>query len=253
MAPATPDKPSPSPCTPAAHKEFADLYQSLAAQYPIKIEKVVLGPLTLEFYRCADPDAVLDQVAAEADRREKDSGIRDLPGDTLHLPYWAELWDSSYVIGAMLAERKLAGTHVLDLGCGMGMTAAASAFAGAQVLAADLEPPALLFTQLNTHPWRSRVITRRTDWTTDDLGQTFPLIVGTDILYERKQWPFLHSFFSRHLAPGGEILLGEPGRQTGEGFIPFAEEHGWKVAVSYHPTPTRPVPIRVISLRRRKA
>ena len=233
---------------------FVALHDRIGADYPTTLQVVALGPLSLDFHRVADPDAVLDQVAALADLQEKNSGHRDLPGDTLHLPYWAELWDSSYVIGEMLAGRKLAGVNVLDLGCGMGMTAAAAAFAGATVLAADLEPPALLFTQLNTFPWRSRVTTRRTDWTTDDLTQTFPsfpLIVGTDILYERKQWPYLHSFFSRHLAPGGEILLGEPGRQTGEAFLPFAKEHGWQTATSLHPTPTRTVPIRVITLRRK--
>jgi predicted nicotinamide N-methyase len=231
-------------------EQLSAMRAELSTTYPIRTESVTLGPLVLTFHRCADPDAVLDQVAEEADRREKSSGVRDLPGDTLHLPYWAELWDSSYVIGEMLARRDLRGVAVLDLGCGMGMTAAAAAFAGANVVAADLEPPALRFAELNTFPWRDRVTTRRTDWTIDDLGQRFPLIVGTDILYERKQWPFLHRFFLRHLATGGEVLLGEPGRQTGEAFLPFAGEHGWRVETSQHPTPTPPVPIRVMSLRR---
>jgi predicted nicotinamide N-methyase len=210
-----------------------------------------MGPLTLDFIRVADPDRVLDEVAAEADRREKETGHRDKTGDTLHLPYWAELWDSSYVIGADLASRNLTGVHVLDLGCGQGLTAAASAYAGATVLAADLEDPALLFTALNTWPWKDRVTTRRTNWQTDRLGQTFPLIVGADILYERKQWDFLHPFFLAHLAPGGEVLLGEPGRQTGELFIPWAEQQGWQVSLDHRPTPTRPVPVRVITLRRK--
>lgn len=212
-------------------------------------QRVVLGRLEFDFHRCADPDRVLDEVAEEADRRERESGERDESGDALHLPYWAELWDSSYVIGAELAGRDLRGWRVLDLGCGMGLTGCASAFAGAEVLLADLEPPALLFAELNTWPWRSRCRYRVTDWTRDDLGESFSLIVGADILYERKQWDYLEPFFRRHLVEGGEVLLAEPGRQTGEAFIPWAEERGWKIGVEERPCETRPVPVRVLTMR----
>lgn len=232
-------------------QSFKDrLLARIQRSYKTRVERVVMGPLTLDFLRCADPDAVLDQVAAEADRREKVDGKRDKPGDTLHLPYWAELWDSSYVIGAEVASRDLTGVPVLDLGCGMGLTAAASASAGAYVLAADLEAPSLLFAAYNTSAWRDRVRTRRTNWQTDDLGEKFPLIVGADILYEKKQWDFLDPFFRKHLEPGGEVLLGEPGRQTGEQFLPWAEGKGWRIRVEFRPTPTRPVPVRVITLTR---
>jgi predicted nicotinamide N-methyase len=217
--------------------------------YATRHQSLTLGPLQIDFLRCADPDAVLDQVADQADRAEKRNAHRDLTGDTLHLPYWAELWDSSYAIGALLAERDLRQATVLDLGCGMGLTGAAAAFAGASVILADLEPPALLFAAYNTWPWRDRCIARRTDWQTDDLGLRFPLIVGADILYERKQWEHLDRFFRRHLAPGGEILLGEPGRQTGEHFIPWARAQGYSVVVESHPVSTRPVPIRTVTLR----
>lgn len=227
----------------------ARLLARIERGYRTRVERVVMGPLELAFLRCADPDAVLDQVAAEADRREKVDGKRDKPGDTLHLPYWAELWDSSYVIGAELASRDLDGVAVLDLGCGMGLTAAASASAGAKVVAADLEAPALLFAAYNTAAWRECVRTRRTNWQTDHLGERFPVIVGADILYEKNQWDFLDPFFREHLADGGEVLLGEPGRQTGELFLPWAEAKGWRVTVELRPTPTRPVPVRVVTLR----
>ena len=96
-------------------------------RYATRVQAIEMGPLRLDFLRVADPDKVLDEVAEEADRREKLTGERDKPGDTLHLPYWAELWDSSYVIGADLASRDLRGVDVLDLGCGMGLTGCASA------------------------------------------------------------------------------------------------------------------------------
>lgn len=226
------------------------LLHRIRKTYATKVERYALGPLELEFLRIADPDAVLDAVAEEVDRREKVTGHRDAKGDTLGIPYWAALWDSSYAIGADLAARTdLRGVDVLDLGCGMGLTACCAAHAGARVVAADLEPPSLLFAAYNAHPWRDRVTTRRTNWQKDNLGQRFPLIVGADILYEKAQWPYLDAFFRAHLADEGEILLGEPGRQTGEHFVSWAEAKGWSVTVDSRRVKTREAPIRILTLR----
>ena len=67
-------------------------------RYVTTTQMVRIGSVNLEFTRIADPDKVLDEVAAEADRRERVSGRREAD-EHLHLPYWAELWDSAAGIG----------------------------------------------------------------------------------------------------------------------------------------------------------
>jgi len=59
---------------------------------------------------------------------------------------------------------------VLDLGCGQGL-AAASLRLWASVLFADLEPPALLFAQLNSMPFTKLIRTRQLNWQTDRLDE----------------------------------------------------------------------------------
>jgi predicted nicotinamide N-methyase len=117
--------------------------------------------------------------------------------------------------------------RVLDLGCGMGLGGAAAAALGARVTLVDVESPALLFAKFNCLRFGRRVHIRRVNWRIDRLGQQFDLILGADILYEPQQWPFLDEFFKSHLAPGGSVLLGEPGRQSGETFGPWICQHGW--------------------------
>ncbi|HEX2999863.1 MAG TPA: hypothetical protein VHR86_06465, partial [Armatimonadota bacterium] len=95
---------------------------------------------------------------------------------------------------------------------------------------------------------RSRVRTRRTNWRTDDLAERFDLIIGADILYERAQWPHLEPFWRKHLAPGGTVLLGEPGRQTGDLFLDWIAQRNWILRRSEQPVPTRPQPIRIFQL-----
>jgi predicted nicotinamide N-methyase len=188
---------------------------------------------SIRFTRVADPDRVLDDVVAEEDRREKagGNGPNDAdanPSTDAHLPYWAELWESARGIAAALGKMKLTdSTRVLDLGCGMGLGGAAAAALGARVTLADLESPALLFARLNCLSFGNRVRVRRLNWRIDRLDEQFDLILGADILYERQEWEFLNEFWNAHLAQGGSVLLGEPGRQSGETFGPWIRQRGW--------------------------
>ena len=198
-----------------------------------------------QFTRVIDPDVVLDQVVAEEDRREKLSGKRR-ESDELHLPYWAELWDSALGIAQFLIQRgSVVGTKTaLDLGCGMGFAGMAAAAMGYRVMLADMETEALLFAQLNVPGAR----TRRLDWRRDRVGEQFDLIIGADVLYDRKQWEFLEPFWRAHLASEGTVLLGEPGRQTGDLFVDWIAARGWKLDRFEEKVATRERAIRLFRL-----
>jgi predicted nicotinamide N-methyase len=217
-------------------------------RYETTTQRLRFGAADFDFTRIADPDRVLDQVAEEEDRREKQSGERH-DGDQLHLPYWAELWDSATGIGQFLVKHYAkAPLNVLDLGCGMGLSGVVAASLGHSVLFADLEPPALLFAALNSLPWKKRVRTRQVNWQKDDLGERFDLILGADILYERAQWEHMIRFWRAHVARDGTIFLGEPGRQSGDLFITWITQQGWKLEQFEEPVPTRPRPVRIFRL-----
>jgi len=227
----------------------ARLLARIHRRYQTKTQTWQIGPLSIPFTRIADPDVVLDQVAAEEDRREKQSGVRH-EGEELHLPYWAELWDSGLGIGQMLvsAPQWVRGKNVLDLGCGMGLAGTVAAALGANVLFADLEADSLLFATLNSLPWRKNVRTRRLNWQKDRLEERFDLILGADILYEKQQWPFLEPFWREHIKKDGTVLLGEPGRQTGDLFLEWMSSKNWQIEKSEQPVTTRPRPIRLFHL-----
>jgi predicted nicotinamide N-methyase len=221
-------------------------------RYQTREQLLQIGRLALQFTSIADPDRVLDDAAAAEESAV--AGSR-----TPSVPYWAELWDSAMGLARWLTEccpltissaSSPVWPTVLDLGCGMGLSGVCAAALGAHVTFADLETLPLLFARLNSLPWHQRVEARRIDWRSDALGQSFHLILGADILYERSQWEFLERFWNAHLAPGGLVALGEPGRQTGEEFAAWIVTRGW----SLHETPQIAGPdkkrIRVLQLRR---
>jgi predicted nicotinamide N-methyase len=242
-------------------------------RYVTSTSEVRIGPLRFPFTRIADPDRVLDEVAEEADRRERQTGKRQ-QDEQLHLPYWAELWDSAmgmaqvmvrgedHELEGAISEAKpdtmsaclpvsLPSASVLDLGCGMGLSGTVAAALRARVMFADIEPPALLFARLNSLPWRRRVRARRVNWKTNQLGEKFDVILGADIVYERGQWEFLEPFWRGHLKEGGVVMLGEPGRQTGDLFMEWVRKKGWGLNVTEEKVATRERPIRILFLTQR--
>lgn len=232
----------------------AKLLARIQRRFATVTETHSIGPLRLPFTRVADPDGVLDQIVEAEDRREKLTGQRR-EGNELHLPYWAELWDSALGVGALLASTPhhfltTRAPRVLDLGCGMGFAGMVAANLGAEVVFADLEPDALLFAALNALPWSNRIRTWRLDWQRDRIAESFDLIMGADVLYDRSQWEHLDMFFAAHLRAPGAVLLGEPGRQTGDLFPGWIETRGWRLTRLEQRVPSRQQPIRIFRLTR---
>src|SRR5262245_53990999 len=90
-------------------------------RFDIDTRDLHIGPLVIPFTQIRNPDSVLDAVCDEADRRERVTGER-AKEDDLHLPYWAELWDSAYGIAEYLCSNTpTLARSTLDLGCGMGL------------------------------------------------------------------------------------------------------------------------------------
>jgi len=230
-------------------REYHALLWRIHRRFPTVSAMVRVGSIEFPFTRVADPDRVLDEVAEEEDRRERQGGVRNL--EPLHLPYWAELWDSAAGIAQHLAQHQsiLTGKSVLDLGCGQGLAGCAAAAMGADVLFADLEPPALLLARLNSLRFGSKIRTRQLNWQTDRLPESFDIILGADILYERKQWEHLEPCWRAHLKKTGRILLGEPGRQTGDMFVDWIQSRGWKLGRFEETVATRERPIRIFELK----
>ncbi len=212
------------------------LLQRVQRKYLTVTEAVSIGPISLVFQRVANPDEMLErlELAQQAGR--------PVPK---WQPYWAENWAASWGVAQVLVGRELAGRQVLDLGCGLGLTGAIAAAKGATVWMVDAAHPALLFSRLNTWPWRARVHVRRLDWRQDQLAVRFPLILGSDIIYDREDWPYLDLFWRQHLAEGGGVLLGESGRSTGAEFPGWLEGRGWTVHRSHQVVPQAPKPIRI--------
>jgi predicted nicotinamide N-methyase len=190
---------------------------------PLRRDEVLLPgtDLRLEIICPADFDRLLDAAAGDPEQ---------------NLPYWAELWPSGIALAAAIEREpaELTGERVLELGCGLGVTAIAALRAGADLLATDYAPEALALCALNARatagqePGLLQVNWRNPApefW--QAVGERYPVVLAADVLYEARDVAPLLSLTERLVAPRGELWLAEPGRKHAKAFVKVMGERGW--------------------------
>ncbi|RPH37806.1 methyltransferase type 12 [bacterium] len=205
-----------------------DLYALIASQYEVRVLPVGVGAEPFEILLVRDSNRLLDLISPEMFSSDE------------RLPYWADLWTSSIDLARWLLEEcDVAGQTVLELGSGVGLAGIAAARAGAQVTLTDYETDALLFARYNAlmnlpaDAFRNRIRCVPMDWRAPDTGATFGVIIGADIVYERRNFVPILSLLQSHLLPGGRALLTEPDRAVGQAFLAAAEEYPFSLHHSY--------------------
>ena len=240
----------------ALRARMEDLYALRDLSLPALSLPGVANPMVITLP--ADPDAPLDQFSAALDGRATVDKLEDaaLP-ETMairetsaaaeqaraavaagtHLPYWGLLWPSGQALAETIVAERAAftGKRALELGCGLGLTAAVALAAGVRLQAADCFTEALLFTRYNTLRLAGETPDLLLlDWRTPEgqiacrAGGPFDLLLAADVLYEQEDVAPLLELAPSLLAPDGVFWLAEPGRRVSRGFVAAAREAGWR-------------------------
>ena len=213
---------------PPMDEEQEILFRQLSQRFKTEWVPLRFGDVHLKILRVRDPDSLLDEEQILAGHQEVD-----------WQPYWAQAWDAALMLSEQLSGMDFAGTRVLDLGCGLGITGAVVAARGGQVTMGDYAEPAVEFARLNSWPWRSSVRVLPLNWRTDQLTERFDWIVAADILYDRDEIVHLDRFWRIHLKPGGKILHGDPNRAMTVEFLSALDALGWQVTTRLEPFSAR--------------
>ncbi len=189
-----------------AERELEALDASLARRFRVVDTPVDVGVRTLSIRHPASSEDLIDERDFERDER---------------LPYWAELWPSSRVLGALVVAMDGAGRSLLDLGCGAGVVSTCAAFAGFRVTASDYYEDAVRFARVNA--WQNagvRIEGLALDWRylPADL-QRFDTVVASDVLYEQPYGELVARVIDATLAAHGVAYLADPGRVGRDAFL----------------------------------
>ena len=211
------------------------LKQRIEQRVALEPSPIELGEQRLVWQRVANPDSLLESAVDDT----------DTPAEEID-PFWAATWRAAVGLDRYLARLALTGQRVLELGCGSGQAGTGAAIRGAQVTMTDTVQLALWVAQLNGWAWRDRIDWRLLKWGVDRLAEPpFPLIIGSDLVYDPALFPSLSACAREHLAPGGRLLLSEPHRHTGDHFSQWIRAAGWQVCEHDVDLADNRVPIRI--------
>ena len=162
-----------------------------------------LGGRTLTILHPASAEDLIDEKEFEQDER---------------LPYWAELWPSSRILGEWVLRMTGNGRSLLELGCGAGVVATCAGLAGFHVVVSDYYEDALRFAQVNA--WRNGAPTPKglvLDWRNlaPNPGR-YDVVIASDVLYERPYGGLVARALDATLSDDGIAWIADPGRAMEE-------------------------------------
>ena len=204
------------PCLSRSQSKLLARIQRLV---PVEHTSTKIAGAVYPWTKVIDPDALL--IRALSQSRE---GTVELD------PFWAASWRAAEGLDKFLETvQGIERCRVLELGGGSGRAGISAGLRGANVVITDAVPIALLVCKFNARQIEERVRVRKLDWRDRDtsLGR-FPIILGSDIVYDPKLFPILETCMRRHLAPDGSVFLSEPHRHTGDRFEPWIQAAGWR-------------------------
>ena len=112
--------------------------------------------------------------------------------------------------------------RALEIGCGVGLAGLVALDRGLSVCFTDYDLAPLHFVVRSARENGfdpANYTTRLLDWRHLP-EETYHVILGSDILYERRLVPLVSTLLAKLLQPGGLGLIACPGRTSAEGFSP---------------------------------
>jgi predicted nicotinamide N-methyase len=191
-------------------------------------ETVFVGDYTFRIDRPAEGDKLLDHPWCRS------AYVADE-----YVPYWPTLWPSARMLAkAVLREpwgKYPQPVEVLEVGCGLGLAGIACLARGLRVTFSDVDETAVAFAvrnaKLNGYPegFRTRLIDFRCP--PDDVK--YPVVIGSDLMYEERLVNPLVCLLEAVLAPGGVCLIADPDRLPARVFRWKLEEAGYEVTADF--------------------
>src|SRR5262245_51819424 len=169
-------------------------------------ETVFVGDYTFLIERPVDGDRILDHP-----------WVRSAYAADEFVPYWPTLWPSARMLAKAVLREPWESypqpVQVLEVGCGLGLAGVACLARGLHVTFSDVAETALPFAvahaRLNGYPkdFRTTLLDFRAP---PDVK--YPVVIGSDLMYEERLVDPLVELMDAILAPGGTCLIADPDR-----------------------------------------
>jgi len=154
-----------------------------------------------------------------------------------YTPYWTTLWPSARMLAKAIVRESWdnfpAPVQVLEVGCGLGLAGIAALSRGLSVTFTDVDTTALSFAAANARMnGFNNFRTMPLDFRCPPTEEKYPVVIGSDLMYEERLIDPLVNLLAAVLAPGGVCLITDPDRAAARLFRWKLEEAGYTVTTS---------------------
>ncbi len=191
-------------------------------------EKVFIDDHIFHIERPVDSDKLFDHP-----------WVRSAYAADKYVPYWATLWPSARML-AKVVVREPWGKYpqpvrVLEVGCGLGLAGIACLARGLEVTFSDVDETALAFAATNArhNGFTAGFHTRLLDFRSPPDNVKYPVVIGSDLMYEERLVNPLVGLLQAVLAPGGVCLIADPDRRAARVFKWKLQEAGYDVTTEF--------------------
>ena len=215
-------------------------------QYKLKTHLSRIGLHEYEI-RCLESlDGTIDDLFDYLKRDWRESLLEDL------CPYFGVVWPAALGLALRLADESLAlrGKRCLEIGCGLALPSIVVRKLGGEILATDMHPAVPEFLERNLKlNGVARLQYEILNWVVEDIGERlgrFDLVVGSDILYERRHLAEVPAAILKCLAPGGRVIISDPGRPYLQDFVQAMERAGFQAGTEVRGVPENDGKVREV-------
>jgi predicted nicotinamide N-methyase len=214
---------------------------SIIAGYPTEVVAYDLGAISVGLASVQDLESRLDRQ-------------RLLCDDGYEPPYWALVWSGAKLLAQHVVQAiDCRGKAVLDVGCGLGLTAIAAARCGAAVAAIDRDLAAIEFLLASAAANGVHVEALVGDVTQVRLPRRYDLVLAAELVYDVASFDRLGAALVSALAPGGSLWVADASRVNAHAFYEGLERRGLaiqEVAVREEREEGSPIRVRLVELKR---
>ena len=149
-----------------------------------------------------------------------------------YVPYWAQLWPAARMLAKVVMREDWGppAGEVLEVGCGLGLAGIAAMARGHRVFFSDVDETALTFAAKNARlngftAFRTLLL----DFRAPPADRKYPIVIGSDLMYEERLVMPLVGLLDAVLAPDGVCLITDPDRSPARHFRWKLAEAGYDV------------------------
>ena len=188
---------------------------------PESTTPLTVGGRSIVLSRPAEPDRLLDDPTVLAWNARDD-----------YMPYWAYLWPGAFLLAEAVANETWGpDLHALELGCGLGLSGLVGLASGlSRVVFTDYDRAPLRFVEQSAAASGfapERFAIDLLDWR-EPPKTPYPLILGADVLYERRLIPLVVQVLQAMLDPDGLAMISGPYRVATEDLEPALNAAGFR-------------------------